>query len=140
MEERLAGRDLQRLRVAIPGRATLHDVADVHVLAAPADGLDHLREQLARAADEWPAALVLFLARALADEDDARVGVSLAEDHAAPLLAQRAAPAVADLGADRVEQRQLRDGRVTELCRSGERRDARAEARRRSGQGGGSRG
>src|SRR5258706_309471 len=111
MEERLAGRDLQRLRVAIPGRATLHDVADVHVLTPPADGLDHLREQLARAADEWPAALVLFLARALADEDDAGVGASLAEDHAAPLLAERTAPAVADLGADRVEQRQLGDGR-----------------------------
>ena len=43
---RRAGGDLVRLRVAVAGRPALHDVGDEDVVAAPADRLDQLRQQI----------------------------------------------------------------------------------------------
>ncbi len=51
-EERLAGGDLVGLGVPVAGRAALHHVRDVDLLAAEAHRLDHAGEELAGTADE----------------------------------------------------------------------------------------
>src|SRR5262245_6654568 len=103
VQERLGRGETRGGRRAVPSGGTLHDVAEVHVLAPPADGLDHLGEELARAPDEGPAAPVLLLARSLADEDDARGGIAFAEHEVRALLAEWAAAAIAELGAHELE-------------------------------------
>ena len=62
VEPRCARLDLVRLRIAVAGRAALHDVRDVDVGAREADALDELGEELARPADER-LALQVFAAR-----------------------------------------------------------------------------
>ena len=92
-QERRAGRDLLRLGVAVSRGPALHDVADVDLLARETHRLEHLREELARAADEGLALLVLLLARPLADEHEARLRAAGAEDDRGPALAELAARA-----------------------------------------------
>ena len=55
---------------AVAGRAAFDDVADEHLLAGIAHGVDHLGQQLAGAADEREALLVFVGAGAFADEHD----------------------------------------------------------------------
>src|SRR5262249_38090524 len=112
------------LRGAVVGRAALDDVADVDRAARdPEPLLDHLREQLAGAADEGQALLVLGLARALADEQELGVRVAVAEDDVRAALGEAAAVAVAkrrpylvEVGAPGegagLEQRRLRGRRL----------------------------
>ncbi len=76
-QERRAGRDLVRLRVAILRRPALDDVGDVDLLALETDRADHLVELLPGAADERLALRVLVGARPLADEH--QVGVRIAD-------------------------------------------------------------
>ncbi len=80
-QERLARRHFIGLGIAIARRAALDHVGDVDLLAGHAHGLDDLGEQLAGAADERLALLVLVLARRLADEHQAGLRVADAEDH-----------------------------------------------------------
>src|SRR5205814_2018329 len=84
VEPRRARLDLVRLRIAIPGRTTLHDVRDVNVGPGEADTLDELGEQLSRPTDERLALQVLLLARTLAHEDQIRVGAADAEHDLRP--------------------------------------------------------
>ena len=100
LEERLAGRDLVGLRVAIARRPAAHDVVDVDGLPRPAHRLDHLVEQLAGGPDERLAALVLLLARRLADEHQRRVLGADAEHDRLARRVQLAARALAELGAN----------------------------------------
>ena len=77
-EVRLAGLDLVRLRVAVPGRPALEDVRDVDVVARQADPVEQLVEQLARPAPTngtpcWSS----WKPGRLADEH--QVGVGIAE-------------------------------------------------------------
>ncbi len=94
VEERLAGRDLVRLRIPVLRRPALDDVGDVDVRALELNGLDDLREQLPGASDERLAEAVLVGARRLAHEHQFRLRIADAEDDlAAALLAQLAARA-----------------------------------------------
>jgi hypothetical protein len=93
VQEGLAGVDLVGLRVAVARRPRLEHVRDEDVLARQADLLEQLVEQLAGAADERQALLVLVHAGRLADEHQVRVGVARPEHHPRPGLRQRAAGA-----------------------------------------------
>jgi hypothetical protein len=90
----LAGLDLQRLGVAVAGRAALQHVGDEDVLAGEADLFQQLVQQLAGAADERQALTVLFGPRRLADEHQAGIGVASPEDRLGAGLVQGAAGAV----------------------------------------------
>src|SRR5215204_6234833 len=98
-EEGLAGVRLFGGRLAVIGRAAAVDVADEHVVALEADGLDDLVEELAGAADEGSSARVLVRARSLADEHQTRGRLPLCVDDGLAPLMQRAADALADVGA-----------------------------------------
>ena len=67
-QERLAGRDLVRLGIAIPRRAALDHVGDVDIVTRHADGFDDLGQQLPGAADEGLPLTILIGPRGLADE------------------------------------------------------------------------
>src|SRR5262245_6846039 len=96
-EERRAGGDLVRLRVAIAGRPALDDVRDVDLLARIADRADHLVELLTGASDERLAARVLVGPGALADEHQSGVRIADAEDDVRARLAELAPPAIPEL-------------------------------------------
>src|SRR5262249_53224444 len=78
--------DLVGQRIAVPGRAALHHVGDVHLVAAQADVGDEPRQETARPADERDALLVLLGARALTDEHEVGARVAVAEHHLAAAL------------------------------------------------------
>jgi hypothetical protein len=79
-EIRRAGFDFIGRGGAIAGGAAFDDVGDVNLLALEAHGGDHLVEELASAADEWAAGLVLGLAGAFADEENRGIDIALAEN------------------------------------------------------------
>ena len=93
----LAGLDLQRLRVAVAGRARLQHVGDEDLLAREPDLFQQLVQQLAGAADEGQALAVLFGPRRLADEHQLGIGVAGPEDRLGPGLVQGAFGAGGDL-------------------------------------------
>ena len=70
-------RDLVRLGIAVARRTALDHVGDVDLVARQVHRLDHLRQQLARAADERDPLDVLVGARRLADEH--QIGVRIAD-------------------------------------------------------------
>ena len=76
-----AGLDLVRLRIAVAGRTTLHDVRDVHVGPRQPDAFDELRKQLAGPADEGLTFQILLLARSFAHEHQIGIGAAHTEDH-----------------------------------------------------------
>ena len=116
-QERLAGLDLVGLRVAVARRAALHDVRDVDLLAAEAHRLDHLREELARLADEGLALAILVRAGTLARRTSARrAGFPTPKTSVVRAAGELAARAVAELVADREQGRAARS-----LARRGER-------------------
>ena len=78
VEETVACVDLGGLGIAIVGRSTFQDIADVDIVASEAHGFDDLCEQLAGSTYEWEALLVFGCSWGLAHEDDACVGVALA--------------------------------------------------------------
>ena len=92
-EVRLAGRDLLRERVAVPGRAALEDIRDEDVRARQLDPAEELVEQLPRLADERDALLVLVEPGRLADEHQVGVRASRAEHDLRAALRERAAGA-----------------------------------------------
>ena len=100
-EVALAGLDLVRLRVAVPGRAALENVRDVHLIALEADTGKQPFEQLARLAHERLALLVLVEARRLADEHQVRRGIADPEDDLGPPLREPAVRAAGDLRRER---------------------------------------
>ncbi len=106
-----AGGDLLRLRIPVPGRAALQDVADVDLLPFQPHRVDDLRQQLPGAADERPSLRVLIRARRLADKDQFRMGIPLAEDETVTETAEGTAPAVAELRPDRLQAGPLPGGR-----------------------------
>src|SRR6185295_20010551 len=87
---RLAGLDLDRLRVAVAGRPTPQDVGYPHLLAGNADLAEQLGQQRPGATDKGQALAILLGARGLAYEHQLRVGVAAAEDHVRAGLGQRA--------------------------------------------------
>ena len=105
------------LRVAVAGRAALHDVGDVDVVAGEADPLDEAGEQLPGAADERHAGEVLLLPGALAHEHQVGVRVADAEHHLGAGLGERA------LRARRAPRARGRRTRRTEMVRAATRRD-----------------
>ena len=123
-QERVARRDLVRLRVPVPLRPALDHVGDVAVaLAVEAHRREHPREELPGAAHEGLALPVLLLAGALTDHHQPRVRASGAEGdgRAAPAeLAARApleralllAERVARVGEGSARQRDLPDAQV----------------------------
>src|SRR2546428_9821400 len=62
-EERAAGLDLVRERIAVPGRAAFHHVGDVDVLATEPDLAEQLGEELSGRTHERLPLLVLVVAR-----------------------------------------------------------------------------
>ncbi len=132
-QERLAGRHLVRLGIAIARRAALDHVGDVDLLAGQADRLDDLRQQLPGAADEGLALLVFVLARRLAHEHQPRLRMADAEHHLAPSqLAQLAAHALrSDLDLQRGER--LVAGERRNVCRSWTSEPSRPRPRHRPG-------
>ena len=118
VQELAADFHLVRLRRAILRRPALHHVADVDVGAFDRNAFlgrrafDHLREQLARAADEREPLRVFIGAGAFADKHQSRLLVARSENDLVARFVQAAARAVADVG-DNLEQRILRrfDGR-----------------------------
>ena len=85
-----AGLDLQRLRVAVAGRAGLQHVGDEDLLAREPDLFQQLVQQLPGAADEGQPLAVLFGPRRLADEHQLGVGVAGPEDRLGAGLVQGA--------------------------------------------------
>src|SRR6266513_608403 len=94
-EYRGARRELLALGISIAGWAALDRIRDKHVVAREADAgrLEHLGEELARAADEGEALRVLVRARPLADHAELRPRIAGAEDD------RRAPPAALALAA-----------------------------------------
>src|SRR5207302_8218135 len=84
---------------SVAGRSAAVDVADENVLALHADGLYDLVEELPGSTDEGPARSVLVSARGLADEQKSRFGIALRVDDCVAALMERAADAVAYVGA-----------------------------------------
>ena len=115
---------LVRFGSAVAGRPALHHVADVDVFAAQLDALflggalDHLREQLTGAPDEWDALRVFVGARAFADEHQRRTLIADTEDYLVAPFVQAAAAAIADIfenarqGVAARRQRRQVDGRL----------------------------
>ncbi len=106
VEELAADFHFVGLRGTIFGRAAFDDVADVDVIAFELDAffgggvLNHLREQLASAADEGQALLIFIGTRTFANEDERRSFVAGAKDDFVAGLAEAAAFAIADVFAD----------------------------------------
>ena len=73
------------------------NVGDVHLLTLQAHSVDHVVEQLAAASNKRQSLRVFVGARALAHEQQPRVGVAIAEDDLVARLGKLAALAVADL-------------------------------------------
>jgi hypothetical protein len=104
-EKGRAGVGLDGLGSAVGRGAAFDDVGDVDLVAAQAHGGDHVVEELAGLADEGDAGGILVGAGAFADEEEAGVGVAVAEDDvAAAGVGERAAGAVADLVADSLKR------------------------------------
>src|SRR5437868_5700019 len=77
VQERPAGFDLVRQRVAVPRRAAPNHVRDVYVLTAKTDLSQQSREELPGSSHEGLALLVLVIARTFADEHD--LGMRIAD-------------------------------------------------------------
>jgi hypothetical protein len=93
---------------SVPGRPTLHDVANVDAAARDSQALlDHLGEQLAGAAHEGQAAPVLGLARSLTDEHQPGLRGAVAEYDLRAPLAEATPRALAETLADLRERRPL---------------------------------
>src|ERR1017187_4275308 len=108
-EELAADLHLVRLRRAVFRRAAFHHVADVDILAQQRNAFffrgafDHLRQQLARAADERDTLRVFIRARTFAYEDQFGLLVAHAEDDFGALFVQAAAMAIANVVEDAEE-------------------------------------
>ena len=103
-EKGRAGLNFVGLGRAIFWWAAFHHIADVNVVAAQAHGLDHLRKKFSRAADERQTLDIFIATRALTNENKLRARVARAEDNVGAFLAQLAALAVADVGANAFER------------------------------------
>src|SRR5262245_6552279 len=130
-----AGGDLLRERVAIPGRAALEDVRDVHLVARQADGGEDLGQELAGSADERDALQVFLAPGGLADEHEGGGRAARAEDEARARAAQRALHALLDLVMEGVERSGRLAGVVAGLLARGLDREDAAPAARRAGGG-----
>ena len=104
-EIRRAGGDFVFFGQAIFGRTAFHYVADIHVRAPKTHRFDHLREQLAGAADEGLALFVFVAAWAFTHEHKLRLWIADAEDDVRASFVEFAASAIgADIGADVIER------------------------------------
>ena len=91
---RQTGLHLVRFRIPVLRWPTLDHIGDVHVGTLHADGVNHLRQKLARRAHERTAQPVLVPPRPLAHEHDVRPGIALARHHVGATGAQATAFAV----------------------------------------------
>src|SRR5262249_25479047 len=96
----IASGDFVRFGVTIFRRPAFEDVADVNIFTLETDGLDDLRQQLARPADKRQTLLIFVIARSLADEYKFGAGISRPEDAVCALSCELTALGVADLGAN----------------------------------------
>ena len=90
MRVRLAGLDLDRLRIAVARRPAPQYVGDPDLVAAHVDLLEQLGQQRPGTTDERQPLAILLGARRLADEHQLGVGVAAAEDDVGASLSQRA--------------------------------------------------
>src|SRR5258705_6061779 len=90
VQERQARRDLVVLRQPVLWWPAFHDVTDEHLIPGQLDGLEDLRQQLARPADEGPAGLVFRPPRTFADSHQPRRCRALARDGVRAALAELA--------------------------------------------------
>src|SRR5215208_3854149 len=103
----VAGPYLAGLRLAVlepatllDGRAALHDVGQVDLLAGQVHGRQDVVEELAGPPDERQSRSIFVLARALTDEHQGRVGISGREDRVGAGLRQVALGADGDLAGE----------------------------------------
>src|SRR5947209_3629332 len=92
-----AGGNFVFFRSSILGRPALNHIADIDVVAAQAHGLDHLREQLSRAAYERDALDIFVVPWTLADEDQFGFRIANSKDNISAMLVESAASAIADV-------------------------------------------
>ena len=105
-QKRRTGFAFVALRLPVSGRTALYDVRDVNILAAQAHRLDHVVQQLPRAADERFPLRVFIRAGAFAHEYQFGVRIADAEyDLACGLAVEFAARAVAEIFANDLERR-----------------------------------
>src|SRR5262249_53671927 len=90
LEVRTAALDLERQRIAVPGRATLHDVGDIDRVAVEADPLDEAGEETTGTPDERDPVAVLLLTWAFAHEHEVGFRVAGAEHHLRGPFGERA--------------------------------------------------
>jgi len=102
-QKRFAGLHLILFRIAIPGRTTFQNIADVDVTPLKPHGLDDPCQKLAGPSDEGSALKVLFLARRLADKNQAGGGIPFAENQVPARKVEGASLAVSELPADIIE-------------------------------------
>src|SRR5438445_3807130 len=107
-KKRRASADFIFFRLAILRWTAFHYVADVHVFTLQAHGFDHLGQQFSRAPDERQALRVFIGARAFADENELRLGISVAKNNFVPRAVEFAARAFTEIFAD-LEQRIVRN-------------------------------
>lgn len=74
------GRTFFGCRYAVAGRAVLHDVGNINMIAREAHGDNHFVEQFACGADERPTCAVLDFAGAFTDEHDFGIDIAFAPD------------------------------------------------------------
>src|SRR5215469_3511431 len=95
--------DFIALGQTILGRAALHHIADVNVLAAQSHGFDHLGQKLSCATDEGFSLHVFVMPGAFANEDKLRLRIADPKHDVCPALVEFAARAIADVFADAFE-------------------------------------
>ena len=135
-QKRFTGRNLLRQRIPVPGRAALQDVADIDILPLQSHRGNDLREQLPCATDKRPSLGVFVRPRRLADKDQLRPGISLAEDEPVTESAERTAPAVAKLCNNRIQNGNFHPGTLHDRLRNGNLTPGTSDVRRRCMNGG----
>src|SRR5262245_35506697 len=81
LEERLAGCDLIRLRIASFRRPTLHDISDINALALPSHSFrKDIVEQLPRSSHERLPLQIFVTTRSFTDEHQLGVGIAHPKD------------------------------------------------------------
>ena len=78
-QKRLAGSDLLRLRIAVSGGAAFQDIADVDLLPFQTHRLDDLCQKLPGAPYKGSSLGILIRPRRLADKNEIRLWIALAE-------------------------------------------------------------
>ncbi len=110
----------------LSGGTALHDVTDVHVLPLQSHRLNHLGQQLPRAADKRNSLLVFIRAGSFANKNQPGLGISVSKHNLVSAFMEFAAGAFADVFAN------LQQSVALDFFRVGEQRNAGGSNARRS--------